>query len=326
MYLSPRQVQAANEVQRALAGTWEDDEPLSAAEKALRGLLPARTSAIYTVDGDGALASLYSNLPQAEGAARELLVAGLQRYRMRGRDRFANHAVDDTVLYAEDEAGYAAFVGHVRAHGLDVDHALRVVVQHDARTCGWIGVMRSAADGRFTANDRAMLQHVVPQLESIVTAAHVLDAGRLRGLDLNAVLDAFDEPALVCSESGQVITVNDRARRRYPTTPEWLEHSVRVGTDATAKVTPLRIDERKLLLVVPRPIRDRSQDMQAAPTSHDLPPYLAGVVELMMEGLSDRQIADKSGRSYNTVRTYVRRLYARYGVSNRMQLLRALGR
>ena len=42
--------------------------------------------------------------------------------------------------------------------------------------------------------------------------------------------------------------------------------------------------------------------------------------------VTDREIADKSGRSYNTVRTYVRRLYARYGVSNRMQLLRALGK
>lgn len=326
VYHSPRQEQTTQLVQHALAGVWEHDDPLASAEVALRKLLPAQTTAIYTVDDAGELERLHSNLPQAEAAARDLLEAGLQRYRFKGRDPFANHAVDDTVLYAEDPEGYAAFRAHVRAHDLEVDHTLRVVVQHDDRTCGWIGFMRDADRGRFVAEDRAVLQRVVPQIESIVTAGHVLDAGRLRGLDLQVVLDTFDEPALLCGESGQILLANARARKHYAQTPDWLEACARAGSNAMAKVSPVRIDDRKLLLVVPRPIRTRSQEIQQGPSASDLPPYLAAVVELMLEGLTDREIADKSGRSYNTVRTYVRRLYARYGVSNRMQLLRALGK
>lgn len=325
MYSSPRQVQTTHLVQRALTGVWEHDQPLAAAERVLRELLPAPTTAIYTVDDAGELGRLHSNLPQVEAAARDLLAAGLQRYQFKGRDRFTNHAVDDTVLYADDPEGYAAFRTHVRAHDLEVDHTLRVVVQHDASTCGWVGFMRDAGDGRFTPEDRDVLQQVGPQIEAIVTAGHVLDAGRLRGLDLQVMLDTFDEPAILCSESGQILLVNAPARRRYPKTPDWLEVCVAKGPNAVAKVSPVRIDERKLLLVVPRPLSARSQEIQRGPKDSELPPYLARVVELMMEGLTDREIADKSGRSYNTVRTYVRRLYARYAVSNRMQLLRALG-
>lgn len=325
MYLSPRQVQTVKHVEHLLSRSWEDAAPLAVAEAGLRRLLPATSTAIYTVDAQGALGAFHSDVPEARRAAEGALRDGLNRYRLRGKDRFANHAVDDTVLYAGDEVGYASFKDHVRKHDLPVDHTLRVVVQHDARTCGWIGFMRGASEGRFSGDDRAMLQALTPQLEAIVTAAHVLDVGRLRGLDLQAMLDTFEEPAMICSEQAQILLVNEGARRRHPTTPAWLVAAVNGEGGAMAKVTPICIDDRKLILVVPRPVTERRPSPAQTP-GDDLPPYLASVVELMSQGLTDREIAERTGRSYNTVRTYVRRLYARYGTNNRVQLLRALGR
>ena len=54
-----------------------------------------------------------------------------------------------------------------------------------------------------------------------------------------------------------------------------------------------------------------------------LPPRLARVALLMMQGLSDRQIGESLGLANATIRTYVREIYGRASVNNRTALLRA---
>jgi DNA-binding NarL/FixJ family response regulator len=52
-----------------------------------------------------------------------------------------------------------------------------------------------------------------------------------------------------------------------------------------------------------------------------LPPQQQKIVELILRGMQDKQIAIRLGISVPTVRTYLSRLYARLGVSDRMELV-----
>ncbi len=69
-------------------------------------------------------------------------------------------------------------------------------------------------------------------------------------------------------------------------------------------------------------IADKRQDSISRP-GH--PPTLTGreheVATLLMEGCNDRQIADRLGMAYTTVRTHGRSMRQKFGVTNRSQLV-----
>jgi len=54
-----------------------------------------------------------------------------------------------------------------------------------------------------------------------------------------------------------------------------------------------------------------------------LPPRLAKVAGLVIDGLTDKRIAQRLGLTFSTVRTYVRQIYRRMGVHSRVGLLHA---
>ena len=50
----------------------------------------------------------------------------------------------------------------------------------------------------------------------------------------------------------------------------------------------------------------------------------AEIVSLLVEGLSNQEIAKKLFISPNTVKTHIKNIYAKLGVSNRLQLFNSL--
>lgn len=52
-----------------------------------------------------------------------------------------------------------------------------------------------------------------------------------------------------------------------------------------------------------------------------LPPRLAKIARLVVAGLTDKQIASRTGLSFSTVRTYVRQIYRRTHVHSRVGLV-----
>lgn len=54
----------------------------------------------------------------------------------------------------------------------------------------------------------------------------------------------------------------------------------------------------------------------------ELPPSLARVATLVVDGYSEKEVAERLGASPATIRTYVRRIYRRLGVHNRAELVR----
>lgn len=66
----------------------------------------------------------------------------------------------------------------------------------------------------------------------------------------------------------------------------------------------------------------RTLDATTLPTPA-LPPRLAKIARLVIDGLTDKQIAARVGLTFSTVRTYVRQIYRRMGVHNRVALVHA---
>jgi DNA-binding NarL/FixJ family response regulator len=53
----------------------------------------------------------------------------------------------------------------------------------------------------------------------------------------------------------------------------------------------------------------------------DLPLQQAKIVELLLQGMQDKQIAYELGLSRQTVRTYLNRIFARFHVADRVELV-----
>ena len=61
----------------------------------------------------------------------------------------------------------------------------------------------------------------------------------------------------------------------------------------------------------------------ALPPEPVLPPRLAKIAALVIDGLTDKQISQRIGLTFSTVRTYVRQIYRRMGVHSRVGLVHA---
>lgn len=78
----------------------------------------------------------------------------------------------------------------------------------------------------------------------------------------------------------------------------------------TTRATKLRIDEVELIVFdVPAPVAPRG-----------LTEAEREVAELVLEGLSNRDIAERRGASVKTIANQLRRIYDKLGVSSRFEL------
>lgn len=69
-----------------------------------------------------------------------------------------------------------------------------------------------------------------------------------------------------------------------------------------------------------KPLPLTSAQWQAVIDKLELPPQQARVVELVLRGLSDKQIKAVMGISGGTIRTYLTRIFQRTDTSNRVEL------
>jgi hypothetical protein len=161
------------------------------------------------------------------------------------------------------------------------------------------------------------------QNRSTAAAAHTPTNAGLA--TLGQVLDGFDEPAFVVTGQGSVVYAN-RAARHIDTPPRWLQQLPALGArpepGSGVRITPVEVGSHEAWLVVlPRePAAASDASPTHPPPDADLPPSLARVAGLLVQGMADKQIASLTGLSVATVRTYVRRIYSKLGVHNRLEL------
>jgi|GEM_PF-1657010 len=129
------------------------------------------------------------------------------------------------------------------------------------------------------------------------------------------VIDLFSEPAFLVTTNGEVVFANRAAREVFPPPWPWLAPAVSQRDERCTmplQITRVTIDERQLNLVV----------VGEGAAFAGLPPRLIDIARLISAGKTDKEIAVITGLAITSVRTYVRRLYARAGVSSRAELVR----
>lgn len=127
---------------------------------------------------------------------------------------------------------------------------------------------------------------------------------------ISDLIHSYHRPAYMADDRGEVICMNAAAGRLLDAD---VENRVELQSSAT-----VQIGDRTFKLFVPLPEKKEGEGEQA--TTH-LPPRLARIARLVVSGCTDKQIATRTGLSFSTVRTYVRQIYRRVGVHNRVELV-----
>lgn len=136
-----------------------------------------------------------------------------------------------------------------------------------------------------------------------------------RSAAMAGVIDLFSEPAFLVTTEGEVVFANRAAREVFPPPRPWLVPAVSERDDSCTmplQVARVTIDDRQLNLVV----------VGEGAAFAGLPPRLIEIARLISHGKTDKEIAVITGLATTSVRTYVRRLYARAGVCSRAELVR----
>lgn len=127
---------------------------------------------------------------------------------------------------------------------------------------------------------------------------------------ISDLIHSYHRPAYMTDERGEVICMNAAAGRLLD---ERGEDAPMIET--SAEVT---IAGQSYRLFVPAP---EEHENTADLGDTNLPPRLARIARLVVSGCTDKQIATRTGLSFSTVRTYVRQIYRRVGVHNRVELV-----
>ncbi|MCO4746432.1 MAG: response regulator transcription factor [Proteobacteria bacterium] len=141
---------------------------------------------------------------------------------------------------------------------------------------------------------------------------------------LGPAIDMFEEPAFLVARGGAMVYANGAARKTYDGAPAWLPAAVANSESVVTQLCRVQRVEGvggSLYLVVP--FAELQPAVPADPrASIELPPSLDSIARLLAQGLTDKEIAQRSERSLATVRTYVTRIYRKVGVNSRGEFIR----
>ena len=152
---------------------------------------------------------------------------------------------------------------------------------------------------------------------------HHAEFQALSGLTLQALLNAFSGPAFVVTHQGLVLFSNLAAQQRAWPFPSGLKpRGCATWRHPHMRATCVRLEETRPVLYA---VMFQGDALAPAPLdAQALPKSLQQVAQLAAAGLKDNQLAAALGMPLATVRTYIKRLYARVGVHNRAELLARL--
>ena len=200
---------------------------------------------------------------------------------------------------------------------------IRLLVYHGPRFIGWIGGVRRHGAPPFSRRERRRLKELVEVCVDGFTTA-----------DLLAKQGQPNEPGyLVVSEQGRVEMVSQTARP-WLERPQFLDAlreavseyaagrlptSRAVIREAEARVLRMEGDGQVRYLVHVLPTRTLRLGAASG-----LPPAERELAQMAVCGATVQQMAQATGRSPETVRSYLRNVYDRMEVASRVELARAL--
>jgi len=132
---------------------------------------------------------------------------------------------------------------------------------------------------------------------------------------LAELLQGYRHPAVATNEHGAVVYMSPAAVNEVNS--QTSNMPVTDAKDWPSLVTLRTPDGQTFVLRRPASTSDTSSPIPA------LPPRLAKIAALVIDGLTDKQISQRVGLTFSTVRTYVRQIYRRMGVHSRVGLVHA---
>lgn len=269
----------------------------------------------YTVEDPVLLARL--NKPSL--ARRVVRHRRYDPYQPDARDRLALTADH---LFGDDRRSLEAMIENLlRPEGFR--DQLRSVHYHHGRFLAWVGLLSPRA-GRYTDRHEELLSPLLEIIHEGLVLTRLV-RGTRRAAELCRILDAVPSPIFVAHPSGRAVFANRTARRTASRPAEWLRAAIADPAAAQATVSKIRIDREEYRLIA-LPCAPLLPVPSTVPESWKLPRRLGEVATLLVQGLSDKEVAERLSMPLPTERTYVARLYRRLGVHSRLELLRLAAR
>jgi DNA-binding NarL/FixJ family response regulator len=131
---------------------------------------------------------------------------------------------------------------------------------------------------------------------------------------LAELLQGYRHPAAATDERGAVVYMNPAAVNEVD------QASDPASTDAQdwPSLAVFRAPDGQTFM-----LRRPAWAVDALPPALALPPRLAKIAALVIDGLTDKQISQRVGLTFRTVRTYVHQIYRRMSVHSRVGLVHA---
>ncbi len=255
----------------------------------------------------------------------------------------ARRAYLATELYPDTER---ATLPYFRTHSKsdNLAHALLVFLHEGGVLFGLCGLERRAADGPFTDADAKKLEPLAAFIVAGARAQIAYDELAREASALRALSRAPGALFVIDRDARKVVWAADRERgiswaEDVAPIEETLVNAAKKllesGARGEALPTPPRLprgtvtavakieddpvfNSARVAVVRVEPLGEKAQAMDALSRRE------REIARLLVAGYSGVNVAAIAGLSENTVRTYVRRLYQKLGVSNRADLVRKL--
>ena len=222
-------------------------------------------------------------------------------------------------------------------------HALLLFMHEGGVLFGLAGLERRAAEGPFTEEDRLAVEGVAPfivagaraqlQYDELSREASALRAlGRVSGILY--VVDRDKKRVVWAADREHGVDWDEDVEPLQDQLVDAVEQSLAARARGDALPTPPRLPTGSLVAVAridEDPVFGGARCAVVRVEAPKRPAALEGlskrereIARLLVAGYSGVNVAAISGLSENTVRTYVRRLYAKLSVNNRADLVRKL--
>jgi len=216
----------------------------------------------------------------------------------------------------------------IRPLGIHSFH--RVALYDGTRFVMLLVLGRAHDDRRFNAEKLTMVQELVPTLAQRLSAREALDQEPLAPGNVAKIANAIDGAAMIVAPGGHVVFANAMARAVYSQYPPWLEACASDEPDRKRppwmRRVPLVLGQKRQYLLMPDVLELDPELAPSAPWARrwKLAPREAKVAACIVQGLGDKEVADRLGVTVSTARTYVKRLFSRANVHSRMELTSAI--
>lgn len=299
-------------------------EPRQAVVDSLRQVLPTARARLYCYDAETRSGHWFCAGMSAQLGAAGILTERSRTLLIDQAPQPARYVRFDGPERREDLVGTLARIsGSAHAHG-----AVHVSMRISDTVVAWLSL--DADSEACLERGLTLLQQHEGSISHCLSGQAAFAASFKSSLGASGLLEAIAEPAFLVTRGGIPLACNAPAKTTYGAWPGWLGSGAREQRmPKGVNVIPMKLGDVDMDLVLAKSLERAEAAAQGSGGIRDswsselgLTPSLQRVANLMVQGLSDRLIAEQLGLTFNSVRTYARRIYATTGVRNRVELTR----